>query len=202
MPARMQAVAAGALVTIWLLAWAEARADWRRFLAEWSAQGGADPQERIDAWFSAAQRSYLAGDSVAAEKTIQQILKLDAADVEARLLLATMWRRQGRCNEAGQQLDRLQKLEAAAAWQREIEQERVQIAAIQQPQNSPSESEPPPPTTNDNPVKDNLVNHNPVAAHEATPTTADLNNPHGILRREDGRPAEPAESDATRRMAA
>ena len=56
------------------------------------------------------------------------MLRLDRRDIEGQLLLATLWRRSGRFDEAVGQLDRLQRLEDAAPWQFEINFEREFIA--------------------------------------------------------------------------
>ena len=87
-----------ALAIVWLLAWLEGRADWRRLLAELSAGEAAvaDPTEQSDRWFREAQAAYLAGDWVSAEQTLLKLLKHDPRDAEARLMLATLWRHEGR----------------------------------------------------------------------------------------------------------
>ena len=81
----------------------EGRADWRRLLAEWSAGDVAmrpTPDERSDQWFREAQAAYLAGDWVSAEQTLLKLLRHDARDAEARLMLATLWRHEGRLDAA------------------------------------------------------------------------------------------------------
>ncbi|TWU21926.1 hypothetical protein [Bythopirellula polymerisocia] len=77
--------------------------------------------------FIDAQRVYLAGDWVATEQLLLKLLKEDARDVQGRLMLATLWRRQGRYSEALRQLDKLARLEAADEWQYEIAAERQEI---------------------------------------------------------------------------
>jgi tetratricopeptide (TPR) repeat protein len=123
--------ALGALAVVWLLSWIESRADWRRLLAELSAgeAGVPEPSELSDRWFREAQAAYLVGDWVAAEQTLLKLLKQDARDAEARLMLATLWRHQGRTEAAGQQLDQLERLESAAPWRSEISWERERIGA-------------------------------------------------------------------------
>ena len=109
--------ALGTLAVIWLLAWIEGRADWRRLLAELSAGEGGDgrtPAELSDHWFREAQAAYLAGDWVSAEQTLLKLLKHDPRDAEARLMLATLWRHEGRRDAAAEELDRLERLETAA----------------------------------------------------------------------------------------
>lgn len=79
--------------------------------------------------FREAQQVYLRGDWVAAEQKLLKLLKLDDRDAEARLMLATLWRHQGRHREATRQLDKLSRLEVADSWQYEIAVERVENAA-------------------------------------------------------------------------
>jgi hypothetical protein len=128
----VRGVAAAALGVIWILAWLEGRADWRRLLAELSAGDAAlpDPSEQSDRWFCEAQLAYLAGDWVSAEQTLLKLVKLDPRDAAARLALATLWRHEGRRDAAAAELDRLELLETAAAWKREIAWERERIRAI------------------------------------------------------------------------
>ena len=126
------------LSVVWLLAWLESRADWRRFVAEFTGgeSAKAEPSELADRWFREAQAFYLAGDWVSAEQTLLKLLRHDPRDAEARLMLATLWRHEGRMPAAKEELDRLERLEAAAAWQDEIawERERNRPASVEQEQ--------------------------------------------------------------------
>jgi len=121
----------GTLAVVWLLSWIESRADWRRLLAELSAgeAGVPDAAETADRWFREAQALYLAGDWVSAEQTLLKLLKQDARDAEARLMLATLWRHEGWLDATAEELDRLELLETAAPWKDEIAWERERIAA-------------------------------------------------------------------------
>ena len=145
----------GVLAVIWSFAWLESRADWRRYLADRRAMDLADqrtvgavtikaadsmgsmgtdgpeiqgPGDQSDQLYRAAQQQYLAGDWLRCEQLLMQLLKLDKRDIEARLLLATLWRHLGRTEEAARQLQRLERLEAAAPWSYEIAQELAIIA--------------------------------------------------------------------------
>lgn len=124
--------ALGTLAVAWLLAWVEGRADWRRLVAELSASKGAtvDVAEQSDRWFREAQAAYLAGDWVSTEQTLLKLLKQEPRDAEARLMLATLWRHEGRREAAAEQLDRLALLETAEPWRHEIAQERERITAV------------------------------------------------------------------------
>ncbi len=121
------------LALIWMLAWWESRADRRRDGADSSEDGQSEispvdqREEERDQKFREMQQCYLRGDWVATEQRLLLLLKQDARDVESRLMLATLWRHQGRDEEAIRQLDRLERLEAASPWQYEIEAERKAI---------------------------------------------------------------------------
>jgi hypothetical protein len=148
--------ALGALAVVWLLSWVESRADWRRLLIEMSSgeAGAADPAELSDRWFREAQAAYLAGDWVVAEQALLKLLKQDARDAEARLMLATLWRHEGRMEAAVEQLDKLERLETAAPWKSEINWERERIDAVsviqeQQPLTLKAASDEAPPDKSD-----------------------------------------------------
>ncbi len=77
--------------------------------------------------FRTAQREYLRGSWPAAERSLRQLLGLDAGDVEARLMLTSLYRRIGRVAEARQELDRLVETYGSEKWSFEIRQERLLI---------------------------------------------------------------------------
>jgi hypothetical protein len=132
LPSRVRWMALATLAVIWLVAWVEGRADWRRLLSEWSEDEATPPVDdavRSDEWYRDAQRAYLAGDWVSAEKTLIKLLKQDPRDAAARLMLATLWRHEGRTEPASRELDRLERLETAAPWEFEIARERERICA-------------------------------------------------------------------------
>lgn len=124
LPVRIRWIGLAVLTAIWMLAWAEARADWRRWLAQWSVDGELSAPERAEQLLADAQQSYLAGDWVVAEQTLRHLLRSEPRDVEARLMLATMWRHQGRWPEAEEYLGKLERAEASAPWAFEILRER------------------------------------------------------------------------------
>jgi hypothetical protein len=131
LPSNVRWTALGVMGVIWLLAWIDSRAGWRRVLAELSGdeRAAGDPAEQSDQWFREAQLAYLAGDWVVAEQGLLRLLKLDARDAEARLMLATLWRHQNRLGAANDELDKLERLETAAPWKSEISWERERIGA-------------------------------------------------------------------------
>lgn len=122
-----------ALAVIWLTAWWLSRAQRREARAESTTDGSTGPAEaegrtsQADQMFREAQQRYLENDWIAAEQLLLKLLKQDARDVDARLMLATLWRHQGRREEALRQLDRLERLEAADKWRQEIAAERLRL---------------------------------------------------------------------------
>lgn len=129
LPMRARWIGLAVAATVWTLAWFEGRADWRRLVAEVSGRESLAPptDEQQDLWFRDAQRAYLAGDWVAAEQKLVQLVRRDSQDVEARLLLATLWRHEGRADDARRELERLSRMEAAAAWADEVAAEFAQL---------------------------------------------------------------------------
>lgn len=74
--------------------------------------------------FADATRLYLRADWFGAEQILTGLLRRNPRDVEAGLMLATLWRHTGRTEEALRQLDRLELLDGARRWSFEIHQER------------------------------------------------------------------------------
>ena len=97
--------------------------------SEESENSAAEVDQQRDQLFHEAQRLYLKNDWVRTEQFLLKLLKQDARDVESRLMLATLWKHQGRKAEALRQLDRLERLEAASHWQLEIDALRQILAA-------------------------------------------------------------------------
>lgn len=77
--------------------------------------------------FKAAQREYLLGNLFQAEKLLEQLLELKPEDAEAKLYLATTYRRAGRESEALAALNELQSAPAGRRWRWEIGRERRMI---------------------------------------------------------------------------
>ncbi len=157
LPQQTRLIGYGALALVWLLSRLQSRAE-RRAMTEAPAEEAEqeetteqEPAER-DQLFRKAQGHYLQNDWVAAEQGLLKLLKQDTRDIESRLMLATLWRHQGRTAEATRQLDRLERFEAATNWQHEIAAERLAIedeAATTDETDtvnlvSPETSEPPP----------------------------------------------------------
>jgi hypothetical protein len=75
-----------------------------------------------------AQAEYLKGHWFEAETLLARQLQSSPEDVECRLLLATLYRRTKRPEDAERQLRRLEQCETSYRWQFEIQQERVLLA--------------------------------------------------------------------------
>jgi len=78
--------------------------------------------------FAEATEQYLKGDYFQAERALVSLVRDDARDLDARLMLATLMRHTGRLEEAAGQLDLLVRLEGAGKWEFEINQERERLA--------------------------------------------------------------------------
>ena len=74
--------------------------------------------------FIQAQAEYLKGHWFEAETLLRQLLRHCNRDVDVLLMLATLYRRTGRLDEAEKQLDRMDRLDEARKWRWEIAQER------------------------------------------------------------------------------
>lgn len=142
------AVAAGVLLNLALLStvvWTELLAEglrkslWLGLLIGWPAaalfeaawlrrQIGRErpdaPVEPGEATFEEAQEHYLKGNWFEAERVLGILLRRNTRDLEARLMLATMYRHTRRLEEAARQLDALDRCEGAERWQWEIARER------------------------------------------------------------------------------
>ena len=125
----------GASVTVWLIAWWQSRWERRANLADAAGEpipespASVKKRKEQDKLFREAQQRYLESDWLGAEQLLLRLLKADARDVEGRLMLVTLWRHQGRTQEALRQLDKLERLEAAQHWQQEIAAERKRLEA-------------------------------------------------------------------------
>lgn len=87
----------------------------------------ADEEQVAGATFGDATRLYLRADWFGAEQVLLQLLEKNPRDVDAGLMLATLWRHTGRTQDASQQLDRLELLDGARKWILEIHQERKRL---------------------------------------------------------------------------
>jgi tetratricopeptide (TPR) repeat protein len=113
----------------WLLAgvmWtASAIASYR-----WLGTLGFDQADAVaDAWYLSGVEEYLKGNWFEAEVTFNRLVARDPRDIEARLMLATLFRHTGRHDEAHAQLDHLQRLAGAEKWRQEVRRELELLAA-------------------------------------------------------------------------
>ena len=108
----------------WLVAslwWIAAAVLTLRNLREIASATSGDPHQGL---FVAAQREYLRGNWIEAEANLRKLLRRAPRDVESLLLLATIFRRTQRHDDARQQLQQLSRLDAARRWQTELRTER------------------------------------------------------------------------------
>jgi len=93
-----------------------------------------------DLQFVDAQQYYLGANWHEAEQVLGDLLQSDPRDVESRLLLATLLRRTDRESESLEQLDILERIEAAAEWRMEIDQERRLAGGVVETPNTTDET--------------------------------------------------------------
>ncbi len=125
-----------AVLAVWIGA---AVVAWRQDVKD---HGGAETADREDS-FSDAIEHYLRGNWFETECVLAGLLRRDPRDVDAGLMLATLYRHTGRIDEAVHELDRLERIDEAAKWALEIARERRWLATSPQ---APSQQ--PPETTN------------------------------------------------------
>jgi len=92
-----------------------------------------------EATFSRAIEQYLKGDWFEAERLWGVLLKADPRDLDARLMLATLYRHTKRLDEAAEQLTMLERFEGAEAWELEIRRERELL--LEACENTPEQTE-------------------------------------------------------------
>jgi hypothetical protein len=100
------------------------RRDWPRLTSR-------EAREDLEVRFQQAQHEYLKGHWIEAETLLMQLLGDSPRDVEARLLLASIQRRTGRCHEACQTLRQLKEDESAGRWLFEVETDLKQIDELE-----------------------------------------------------------------------
>ncbi len=104
-------------------------------VASLRAVRGLNPEEdsAAEATFGDATKLYLRADWFGAERILIDLVRKNPRDVDAGMMLATLWRHTGRIDEASQQLDRLELLDGARKWILEIHQERKRIQEAAKP---------------------------------------------------------------------
>lgn len=114
------------VIGLWALGLSWLRHDWPRL----SAAADASLTEQVEGLFREAQHEYLKGHWLEAELLIRRLLRRAPADVEARLLLASIERRSNRLKEAKKTLVGMQQI-AGEKWQLEIEMELRQLEEVE-----------------------------------------------------------------------
>ena len=108
---------------------------WRRlpYLA------GERHRDCADALFREAQTEYLRGNWYQAQSLLEQVLRQNAGDVDAGLMLASLYRHVRRVEEARQQLRRLGQFELSEKWKLEIQREFEQLDRLESKSDATSE---------------------------------------------------------------
>ena len=91
-----------------------------------SAAAGTDAD--TDATFAVAQCEYLQGNWFSAETTLRSMVRRNANDEDAQLMLATLLRHTGRLEEAHRALQRLLRTDGNGKWNLEIKSELERLA--------------------------------------------------------------------------
>jgi hypothetical protein len=78
--------------------------------------------------FAVAVEHYLKGDYYQAQKVLEGLLRHNLRDLEARLMLATLFRHAGRFDEALRQIETLARFDGANRWELEMQRERELLA--------------------------------------------------------------------------
>lgn len=118
---------------LWIAALWETRGELRRLAALREASEQQDEPESEetpepnDLLLQQAQTSYLRGDWLEAERPLRAAIRADRDDFEARFWLVSVLRNSGRLRQAERWLRRLERLDAAAPWRHELQDERRRI---------------------------------------------------------------------------
>jgi predicted Zn-dependent protease len=88
-------------------------------------------RDGTEALFREAQTEYLKGNWYQAQSLLEQVLRQNASDVDAGLMLVSLNRHVRRVAEANEQLTRLRRLDLAGKWSLEIERESVLLERLE-----------------------------------------------------------------------
>ncbi len=128
----------------WLLvvgAWlAAAAVSWRWIVRRDGQNQRQSPTTVVEDLYPAAVSEYLKRNFVAAERQLHKLLAMNERDCAAGLLLAALWRRTGRTDEARHELARLSRLEAAQPWSMEIERDLKLLDEMDRPANDDAQA--------------------------------------------------------------
>ncbi len=113
-----------ARVGVWILLLAVWTASAVLSFRQLSGSHQEDGQATAEDLFRRAQREYLIGNWVKAEQLLTHLIRLNARDVDAQLMLASLLRRTGQLTEASGRLRRLEATDGAEKWRSEIKRKR------------------------------------------------------------------------------
>lgn len=110
-----------AVAVFWLVSFARAYRHWPQLER---------PLHAVDdrGLFLKAQSEYLQGHWFEAETALNDLVQHSHRDVEARLMLATLYRHTKRFDAAINELDEIERFDGAAKWQSEVAAERQLVA--------------------------------------------------------------------------
>lgn len=112
-----------ALLAVWIVC------SWRSYQAL-PGLAANNPGPEAEDLFRRAQTEYLKGHWFEAEGLASQIIRRFPRDLEARLLLVSVYRRMRRLDEARGELRTLSRFERAGQWDHEIEEEIRRLAEV------------------------------------------------------------------------
>lgn len=102
------------------------------FSIEWDRrhpdQPSPEPSQAAQDTYAEVVAHYLQQNWYETERLVAQLLRRNARDVDARLMLASVLRHTHRFDEAAGQLDRLGRIEGSQKWDREMRRERTLLA--------------------------------------------------------------------------
>ena len=108
------------LVSVWFAVWRVP-----------SSRGVADEQVTYR-WYRDAQASYLRADWLEAESILKKLLRKDPLDVDVHMMMATLYRRTNRAEQARRALRHLERMAHSTKWHLEIRQERERLNCMEQ----------------------------------------------------------------------
>ena len=89
-----------------------------------------EPDGRTDQHYQLAVAEYLKRNWLRAETLFEQLLAHNPHDVDVQIMLASLLRRTGRLDEAGERLTRIRRLDGWRKWELEVGREETQLARL------------------------------------------------------------------------
>ena len=116
--------------------WIGACAVWFVFasVAVWHSpqSNGMIEEQSNDLLYREAQQKYLSRDWLEAESILEKLIRKDSLDIDAHMLMATIYRRTRRWDQSRRALRTLEGIERSKKWQLEIQQERETLNRLEQ----------------------------------------------------------------------